>query len=245
MPPPSLHRCSTSACERRWLFIATSRSREPSLRYFVMGVHVVAVQQPLSSRRRSGPSKRRRSSGKMRDSGSGFGERLREALRLRKMSQRKLGKITGISDDQISRLVSGERGTLVSYERVVLLARALDVPERWLGLGEGHGPGASADPLPNRTEAIRLCREHGVADAVIEHVKNQTVTEAMRAWSTVSWISAILFAAQMHGSNVPHAAPRPPTLPPPTEPSPVAPGSHVRPRADTPEARPLSTQSKK
>jgi hypothetical protein len=122
----------------------------------------------------------------------------------------------------------------VSYERVVAISRALRVSDRWLGLGEGHAPTADdevQDPLPNRSEAIRIARDHGVPEAAVEHVKILSVTSATREYSVLQWLNAIQLAATI----------TPATTPPPSP----HPASHTRARANTPTSPMPSIERKK
>lgn len=72
---------------------------------------------------------KKKTTGKIDPLDSQLGERLRLARTMRGMSQEKLGKLNGLTFQQIQKYEKG--ANRISVSRLVYMARCLDVPTTW------------------------------------------------------------------------------------------------------------------
>jgi len=98
-----------------------------------------------------------------------LGERLRLARTMRGMSQEKLGKLNGLTFQQIQKYEKG--ANRVSVSRLVHMAECLDVPVNWFLEklpGDGKGKSASSEidmTVLNQRETQELLRAYfGIED---------------------------------------------------------------------------------
>jgi transcriptional regulator with XRE-family HTH domain len=128
------------------------------------------------------------------DEMSTVAERIRMARERRGLGVNKLAAAAGLSQGTVSRIERGGRSTGarapgVGEVTLKKIAAALNVRPEWLMTGEGPFE-AEADPLPHRSEAIKIAREGGVPEPVLEAVAAAQVPEA-ESRSTWWWVQAI------------------------------------------------------
>lgn len=115
-----------------------------------------------------------------------FAERLKEALWLRRMSQRQLARASGVTEAHISHLIHGNRELAKSVEMVMAMACALSVSIEWLVLGRGPSPLAESGPADTgpktpRSQAIEIVQGH-LSDDAIARARKEKVSRSVYGW---------------------------------------------------------------
>lgn len=127
---------------------------------------------------------------------AGLGERISQALRLRRLSQGQVEKLAGLADAYLTKLISGDRLN-PGMQTVVAVARALQVPLVWLATGEGSidDEPQQLDPswkvlerYPDRELAIESARRLELDPEAIENIAQQRLDGQL---SYAEWLSSI------------------------------------------------------
>jgi transcriptional regulator with XRE-family HTH domain len=102
-------------------------------------------------------------------------ERVREALRMRDLTQNDLIERTGLQ--QLSRMMTGKYGTLPLY--VEPIAKALDVPEIWLRYGRGDKTAGYQELLAGEL-SVSLARDNLDEAAIVEEIWGRELVAIVR-----------------------------------------------------------------